>query len=306
MSQLNPSNNHQRESPFLFRRKIEHLLPPPPWVPPVQSPAAACPQDGDTTGGLAAGALGPLALWLRGAVAVAAHTSSLTLHRTVVPSPTASPGSSCAGQTLIHGCPHRPFRKRDFRPPSATGKETVHTRAAPVAAEQSLRGGAGPPWHRAEWQRVPGCVRATTVQVRPSQPRHNKATAGWGGCCPARCGPGPVLVRQRDDIVVDARLQLLDLLGRCLGGEDALRLGHRRIRHCCRGGGQCCLQPTAYSGLPSAPLTCPQRRDKRPPCPCGAPAGSPALLNPVSQLTGRDQQISALGHHGWQQNSDRV
>lgn len=58
------------------------------------------------------------------------------------------------------------------------------------------------------------------------------AAAAGAAACPARCGAGPVLVRQRDDIVVDARLQLLDLLGCCLGGEDALCLGHRRIRHC--------------------------------------------------------------------------
>lgn len=169
-----------------MRRKIEHLLPPSPWVPPVQSPAAACLQAGDTTGGLAAGTLGSLAPWLRGAVAVAAHTSSLILHHTVVPSPMASPGPSCAEQTLIHGCPCRPFRKSGFRPSSATDKETVLTRAAPVAAEQSLGGGAGPPQHRAERQRVPGCVCVTTAQVCPLQPRHNKATAGWGGCC--QCG----------------------------------------------------------------------------------------------------------------------
>lgn len=162
---------------------------------------------------------------------MAAHTSSLTLHHTVVPSPMASPGPSCAGQTLIHGCPRRPFRKGGFRPSSATDEETVLTRAVPVAAEQSLRGGAGLPQHRAEQQRAPGCVCATTAQVCPSQPRHNKATAGWGGCCqPAQ--HGAALVRQRDDIVVDARLQLLDLLGCRLGGEDALGLGHGRICHC--------------------------------------------------------------------------
>lgn len=76
------------------------------------------------------------------------------------------------------------------------------------------------------------------VSVHPSQPRHNKAMlAGAVLPVPARCGPGPVLVRQRDDIVVDARLQLLDLLGCCLCGEHALGLGHRCIRHCCRGEG---------------------------------------------------------------------
>lgn len=159
------------------------------------------------------------------------HLISDTAPHTVVPSPMASPGPPCAGQTLIHACPHRQFGKRGFRPSSATGKETVHTRAAPVAAEQSLGGGAGPPWHRAERQRVPGCVCATTAQVCPSQPRHNKATAGWGGCCQCTV-QGALLVRQRDHIVVDARLQLLHLLCCCLSGEDALGLGHGRIRHC--------------------------------------------------------------------------
>lgn len=69
---------------------------------------------------------------------------------------------------------------------SGEGKETVHTRAAPVSAEQSLGEGAGPPGCRAEQQRVLGRVCAATAQVRPSQPRHNKATAGWGG--PAQRG----------------------------------------------------------------------------------------------------------------------
>lgn len=180
---------------------------------------------------------------------MAAHTSSLTLHHTVVHSPMASPGPPCAGQTLIHACPRTQFRKRGFKPSSATGKVTAFTRAA----EQSLGGGAGPPRHRAERQRVPGCVCATTAWVCPLQPRHNKATAGWGGCC-QRTVHGVLLVRQRDDIVVDARLQLLHLLRCCLGGEDTLGLGHGCIRHCCRGGGS--VLPlraggaTAYSGLP--------------------------------------------------------
>lgn len=42
------------------------------------------------------------------------------------------------------------------------------------------------------------------------------------------------LIRQRDDIVMDPLLQLLDLLSRCLCGEHALGLGHGSIGHCCR------------------------------------------------------------------------
>lgn len=138
------------------------------------------------------------------------------------------------------------------------------------------------------------------------------AAAAGAAACPARCGPGPVLVRQRDDIVVDARLQLLDLLGCRLGSEDALCLGHRCIRHCCRGGGSV-LPRTEGRGswwLLRAPLhvphLSPRKGHKAPPCPCGAPAGSPVPVNPVSELTGWDQQRSALGHSDWQQNSDPV
>lgn len=101
------------------------------------------------------------------------------------------------------------------------------------------------------------------AQVRPS---HNKATAGWGGAAgaalpvrPAGCSAGPGLVRQRDDIVVDARLQLLHLLGCCLGGEDALCLGHGCIRHCCRGEGSVLplMEGTGSPWLLRAPLHVP-------------------------------------------------
>lgn len=43
-------------------------------------------------------------------------------------------------------------------------KETVHTKAAPVAAEKSLWEGAGPPRCRAEWQHVPGVSFAALAQ----------------------------------------------------------------------------------------------------------------------------------------------
>ena len=43
-----------------------------------------------------------------------------------------------------------------------------------------------------------------------------------------------VLICQRDDIVVDSLLQLLDLLSRCLRGEHALCLSHGSISHCCK------------------------------------------------------------------------
>lgn len=63
---------------------------------------------------------------------MAAHTPPLTLHHTDVPSPTAPPGSSCAGQTPIHGCPTQTVQEKGFQ------TETGHSRAVPVAAEQSL------------------------------------------------------------------------------------------------------------------------------------------------------------------------
>lgn len=70
--------------------------------------------------------------------------------------------------------------------------------------------------------------RLRCVLGSPGAVRQLLAGAAAAGAA-RRC---PVLVRQRDDIVVDARLQLLHLLSRGLGGEDALCLGHRRIRHC--------------------------------------------------------------------------
>lgn len=75
-------------------------------------------------------------------------------------------------------------------------------------------------------------------------------------------GLAPVLVRQRDDIVVDPLLQLLDLLGRRLGSEHALCLRHRSISHCCRGEGGQCLPARGQGrgggcpGPPSMFITC--------------------------------------------------
>lgn len=45
-----------------------------------------------------------------------------------------------------------------------------------------------------------------------------------------------MLICQRDDIVVDSLLQLLDLLSRCLRGKHALCLSHGSVSHCCREG----------------------------------------------------------------------
>lgn len=102
-------------------------------------------------------------------------------------------------------------------------------------------------------------------------------------------GLAPVLVCQRDDIVVDPLLQLLDLLGRGLGGEHSLRLGHRSIGHCCRGeGGRCLLLPEESRRLPRATLQVLHlppgegagvRKHKGHCASCRAPVGSLALVN---------------------------
>lgn len=157
------------------------------------------------------------------------HTPRPTLQHTALPSPTASPGSSRAGQTLIHGCPRRPFTK-GISNHQVQQAETVHRRAAPWLL--------GSVWGDVQGSQGTGPSGSVSLAVSvPPRLRRVPRSPGtvrqcWLGLLSRLGAAWPVLVRQRDDIIVDARLQLLDLLSRCLGREDSLCLHHRCICHC--------------------------------------------------------------------------